>query len=85
MDILPAPKPGSITAGFGASAFLPTLLAELVLRGPVTVLDGGNRFPAYRIAREIRKRSIRVCLHHLQKARPDMLSAGGMEAKSRWS
>jgi hypothetical protein len=60
MDILPALKPGRITAAFGASAFLPALLAELSLRGPVTVLDGGNRFPAYRIAREIRKRSLDV-------------------------
>jgi hypothetical protein len=60
MDILPALKPGKITIAFGASAFLPALLAELALRGTVVVLDGGNRFPAYRIAREIRKRSIRV-------------------------
>lgn len=60
MDILPALKPGRITIAFGASAFLPCLLAELALRGPVAVLDGGNRFPAYRIAREIRKRSLDV-------------------------
>lgn len=60
MDILPALKPGKITIAFGASAFLSVLLAELSLRGPVTVLDGGNCFPAYRIAREIRKRSLGV-------------------------
>jgi hypothetical protein len=29
------------------------LLAMLALRGPVTVLDGGNCFPAYRLARTI--------------------------------
>jgi hypothetical protein len=60
MDILPSLNSGKIIAALGASAFLPALLAELALRGPVTVLDGGNRFPAYRIAREIRRRSLNV-------------------------
>lgn len=57
MNLLPALKPGKLIAVLGVSSFLPTLLAELALRGPVTILDGGNRFPAYRIAHEIRKRS----------------------------
>lgn len=60
MDILPILKPGRIIAAIGISSFLPALLAELACHGPVTVLDGGNRFPAYRIAREIRKRSLNV-------------------------
>ena len=31
------------------------LVAALALRGPVAVLDGGNRFDAYRIARDLRR------------------------------
>ncbi len=34
-----------------------TLTAELALYGPVTVLDGGNRFPAYQIMRMLRRRT----------------------------
>ena len=36
------------------------LIAELALRGPVTVLDAGNRFMAYRIAHLIRRKSLDV-------------------------
>lgn len=60
MDILPALQPGKIILVLGISNFLPALLAELSLRGPLTVLDAGNRFPAYQITREIRKRSPQV-------------------------
>jgi hypothetical protein len=60
MDILPTLKPGKIIIAFGFSSVLATLLAELALTGPVTVMDGGNQFPAYRIAHEIRKRSTYV-------------------------
>ena len=31
-------------------------MAELAVRGPLTVLDGGNRFPAYHLIRLIRSR-----------------------------
>ncbi len=65
MNILPALKPGKIVIALGISTFIPALLAELALRGPVTVLDGGNRFPAYRIAHEIRRRSADV--HRISK------------------
>lgn len=34
------------------------LSAELALRGPVTVLDGGNCFPFYRFARLIRAKTL---------------------------
>ena len=37
-----------------------TLIAELALRGPVTVLDAGNRFEAYRIAQQVRRKSLNV-------------------------
>ena len=60
MDILPVIQPGKIIATLGFTSVLASLLAELALRGPVTVLDGGNQFPAYRIAHEIRKRSVYV-------------------------
>jgi hypothetical protein len=60
MDILPSLNSGKIIAALGTSHILPSLLAELALRGPVTVLDGGDRFPAYRIAHEIRRRSVDV-------------------------
>ena len=33
------------------------LAAELALRGPVTIFDGGNRFAPYRIAALLRKRT----------------------------
>ncbi|MBM4426407.1 MAG: hypothetical protein FJ031_04120 [Chloroflexi bacterium] len=60
MNILPALKTGKIIVTFGPHTILPALLAELALRGPLTVLDGGNRFPAYRIVQEIRRRSVDV-------------------------
>lgn len=60
MNIIPSLKTGRVVAALGPSRFPPALLAELALRGPVTVLDGGNGFPAYRIAQEIRKRSVDV-------------------------
>jgi hypothetical protein len=60
MDILPSLNSGKIIAALGTSHILPSLLAELALRGAVTVLDGGDRFPAYRIAQEIRRRSLDV-------------------------
>jgi hypothetical protein len=34
-----------------------TLITELALCGAVTVLDGGNRFPAYQIMRMLRRRT----------------------------
>lgn len=60
MDILPSLKTGRVILALGPSTLLPALLAELALRGPLTVLDGGNRFPAYRIAQEIRRHSVDV-------------------------
>ena len=59
MDILPLPQPHSLTV-FCASgrSFEPVvqIMAELAVRGPLTVLDGGNRFPAYHLIRLIRSR-----------------------------
>lgn len=60
MDILPALKVRKVIATFGPQHILPALLAELAIHGSLTVLDGGNRFPAYKIAQEIRRRSVDV-------------------------
>jgi len=48
MELLPALRPGA------------RLIAELVLRGSVTVLDGGNRFQPYRVAQMSRQRTAEV-------------------------
>ena len=47
------------------------LAAMLALRGPVCVLDGGNSFDAYRVARLIRRQTPRLTdmLHNVQIAR----------------
>ena len=58
--MLPSLKTGKVIVTFGPYPILPALLAELAVRGPLTVFDGGNRFPAYRIAHEIRRRSLDV-------------------------
>jgi hypothetical protein len=54
MNILPIPVPRTLTvycAPHGGGEPVTQLLAELALRGPVTILDGGNRFPAYHLLR----------------------------------
>jgi hypothetical protein len=59
MDTLPIPLPRSLTAfctHAANSEQISELIAELALRGPVTVLDGGNCFPAYRLLRLLRLR-----------------------------
>lgn len=63
MNILPSLRTGTLTialAPHSAGEIMAALIAELALRGPVTVLDAGNRFMAYRIAQLIRHRSLDV-------------------------
>jgi hypothetical protein len=64
MDLLLCLKTGSLIVSLVPHArhasIIPDLIAELALRGPVTVLDGGNCFPAYRIAGLIRRKSLQV-------------------------
>ena len=64
MNLLPCLKTGSLLVSLLPHArhasIIPNLIAELALRGPVTVLDGGNCFPAYRIAGLIRRKSLQV-------------------------
>jgi hypothetical protein len=63
MNILPAIRTGTLTvalAPHSAKETMSVLIAELALLGPVTVLDAGNRFMAYRIANLIRRQSLDV-------------------------
>jgi hypothetical protein len=50
---------------------LPALIARLALRAPLRVLDAGNCFPAYPVAREIRRRTTELdaVLERIQVAR----------------
>lgn len=63
MNILPSLRTGTLTvavAPHAARETMSALIAELALREPVTVLDAGNRFMAYRIAQLIRRKSLEV-------------------------
>ncbi len=63
MNILPSIRTGTLTvalAPHSARETMSALIAELALRGPVTVLDAGNRFMAYCIAQLIRRKSLDV-------------------------
>jgi hypothetical protein len=61
MNLIPQLKTGRLVVALtNHHAIIPDLVAELALRGPVTVLDGGNCFPAYRIAQLIRRKSLQV-------------------------
>ena len=63
MDILPALQRGSLVVVYAAHAArqeISHVAAQLALRGPLTVLDGGNRFQAYRIAQLLRKHTVQV-------------------------
>jgi hypothetical protein len=61
MNLIPQLKTGSLVVALtNHNSVIPDLIAELALRGPVTVLDGGNCFPAYRIAQLIRRKSLQV-------------------------
>jgi hypothetical protein len=63
MDILPAITTGSFTvvcAQHAAREQITSVIAELSLRGPLTILDGGNRFQAYSVAHLIRRQTTDV-------------------------
>jgi hypothetical protein len=58
MDILPSLRNGELLAVLAPHAArdgMSALAAELALRGPLTVLDGGNRFAPYQVARLLRR------------------------------
>lgn len=61
MNLIPQLKTGNLVVALtNHTEFISNLIAKLALRGPISVLDGGNCFPAYRIARLIRRKSLQV-------------------------
>lgn len=63
MDILPILKTGKLIALFapdGARNESMTLIAELGLRGAVTILDGGNCYQPYQVATLLRRRTVDI-------------------------
>ena len=60
MDIISFLHPGVLTivcAPYAARESVSVLSAELALRGPLTILDGGNRFQPYRVACLLRQKT----------------------------
>ena len=63
MNIIPALQTGMqvvVYAPHAAREESAVLAAQLALRGQVTILDGGNRFQAYRVAHLIRRHTVDV-------------------------
>ncbi|HEY3310076.1 MAG TPA: hypothetical protein VGK00_00420 [Anaerolineales bacterium] len=63
MDILPTLHTGALVvtcAPHAAREEVSALAAALALRGPLTVLDGGNRFQPYLVARLLRQQTPQV-------------------------
>ena len=63
MDILPVLKTGKLIVLYSPHAAREEsmiLIAELGLRGPVTILDGGNRYKPYQVALLIRRKTLEV-------------------------
>lgn len=65
MDLLPVLRKDNlivVSSHDAAREEIAALSAELALRGPLTVLDGGNCFPFYRFARLIRAKTFEGAL-----------------------
>jgi len=63
MEILPVLKTGKLIVLYSRHAACEesmTLIAALGLRGPVTILDGGNRYKPYQVAMLIRRKTVDV-------------------------
>ncbi len=63
MEILPALKTGKLIILYtpdAARSESMTLIAELGLRGAVTILDGGNRYKPYQVASLLRRKTVDV-------------------------
>jgi len=63
MDILPALKTGKLIVIYAPDAARTesmTLIAELGLRGAVTILDGGNRYRPYQVATFLRRKTVDI-------------------------
>ena len=63
MDMLPALQTGKLIVVYAPDAARTesmNLIAELSLRGAVTVLDGGNRYRPYQVAALLRRRTVNI-------------------------
>lgn len=63
MDILPVLKTGKLIVLYTLDAARTesmTLIAELGLRGAVTILDGGNRYRPYQVAMLLRRKTVGI-------------------------
>lgn len=63
MNTLPALKTGKLIAIYTPDAACTetmTLVAELGLRGPVTIMDGGNRYRPYQVAMQLRRKTVDI-------------------------
>lgn len=61
--LLPSLHPGILAVVYASHAArepVSVLIAELALLGPLTVLDGGNRFQPYRVAHLLRQKIVSV-------------------------
>jgi len=63
MNILPVLKTGKLIVLYTSDAAREesmALIAELGLRGPVTILDGGNRYKPYQVALLMRRKTVNI-------------------------
>ena len=63
LTTFPTPKPGKLSLVVAPKAViesLMTMLSTLALHGRVLVIDGGNRFDGYALARALRRRTHQV-------------------------
>jgi hypothetical protein len=63
MDILPVLKTGKLIVLYTPDAACTesmTLIAELGLRGAVTIMDGGNRYRPYQVATFLRRKTVDI-------------------------
>ena len=63
MDILPVLKTGNLIVLYTLDAARTesmTLIAELGLRGAVTIMDGGNRYRPYQVAKLLRTKTVDI-------------------------
>lgn len=63
MNILPALRTGQLIVIYGPDAACQesmTLIAELGLRGPVTILDGGNRYKPNQVANLLGRKTLDI-------------------------
>ena len=63
MEILPSLRSGSLVVVYAEHAARDEIyhvISQLALRGPLTVLDGGNRLQAYRIGQLLRQHTTEI-------------------------